>query len=168
MQPIEALSASVQVAVTLAGFAGVVVAFRTRSVHEWSLVDKFRLQFLLTNSALPFMLSIFGMLLLATNLEERTIWRWCSLVAFVCTVITGQIAGRSFRRLSREDLRASGFRRWVFYTSGAVGIAATLLQLYNVISLQVFWPFLACIATWLWLGMIQFILLVTAAHDQSS
>ena len=54
MQPSEALSASAQVAVTLAGFAGVVVAFRSRSVHEWSKVDKFRLQILLSNSALPF------------------------------------------------------------------------------------------------------------------
>jgi hypothetical protein len=168
MQPIEALSASVQVAVTLAGFAGVVVAFRTRSVHEWSNVDKFRLQFLLTNSALPFILSVFAIVLLATKLEERTIWRLCSLFAFICTVISGQVASRSFRSLSRQELATSGFRRWVFYPSAALGIAATLLQLYNVISLQVFWPFLACIATWLWLAMIQFVLLVTAAHDQSS
>jgi hypothetical protein len=41
MQPSEALSTSAQVAVTLAGFAGVVVAFRNRSVHEWSKIDKF-------------------------------------------------------------------------------------------------------------------------------
>ena len=168
MQPIEALSASVQVAVTLAGFAGVVVAFRTRSVHEWSNVDKFRLQFLLSNSALPFLLSIFAILLLATNLQERTVWRLCSLFAFVCTAISGQIASRSFRRLSRQELSTSGFRRWVFYPSGAVGIAATLLQMYNVISLQTFWPFLACIATWLWLAMIQFVLLVTARHPPES
>jgi hypothetical protein len=60
MQPSEALSASAQVAVTLAGFAGVVVAFRNRSVHEWSKIDKFRLGILLTNSAIPFVLSIVG------------------------------------------------------------------------------------------------------------
>jgi hypothetical protein len=54
MQPSEALSASAQVAVTLAGFAGVVVAFRNRSVHEWSKIDRFRLQILLTNSGVPF------------------------------------------------------------------------------------------------------------------
>src|SRR5207247_2131499 len=69
MQPSEALSASAQVAVALAGFAGVVVAFRNRSVHEWSKIDKFRLRILLTNSAIPFVLSILGMVLSSTSLD---------------------------------------------------------------------------------------------------
>jgi NhaP-type Na+/H+ or K+/H+ antiporter len=76
MQPSEALSASAQLAVALAGFAGVIVAFRNRSVHEWSKIDKFRLRILLSNSALPFTMSIFAMLLLATRLPEQTTWRW--------------------------------------------------------------------------------------------
>jgi hypothetical protein len=165
MQPSEALSAVSQVAVTLAGFAGVVVAFRSGSVHEWSKVDRFRLQILLSNSALPFIMSIFAMLLATTNLEERMVWRWCSLVAFVTTVGAGQLISSTYRTLSREQLSASGSRRWVFASSGFFGIAATLLQLYNVIELQVFWPFFAILATWLWLAMIQFVLLVTAQHD---
>ncbi|PYL95941.1 MAG: hypothetical protein DME28_00810, partial [Verrucomicrobia bacterium] len=73
MQPSEALSASAQVAVALAGFAGVVVAFRNRSVHEWSKIDKFRLRILLTNSAIPFVLSILGMVLSSTSLDLATI-----------------------------------------------------------------------------------------------
>jgi hypothetical protein len=168
MQPSEALSATAQVAVTLAGFAGVVVAFRSGSVHEWSKVDKFRLQVLLSNSALPFVMSIFAMLLTTTALGEQKIWRLCSIVAFVLTAVTGQIISGTYRTLSREELRASGSKRWVFVSSGLVGLAATLLQLYNAISLQTFWPFFAGIATWLWLAMIQFVLLVTAAHKQSS
>jgi hypothetical protein len=43
MQPGEALSTAAQIAVALAGFAGVVVAFRSSSLHEWSLLDKYRL-----------------------------------------------------------------------------------------------------------------------------
>jgi hypothetical protein len=168
MQPSEALSATAQVAVTLAGFAGVVVAFRSGSVHEWSKLDKFRLQILLVNSALPFVLSILGLLLLATKLDEATIWRWSSLIAFVGTVITGQFISRQFRALSRKQFYASTSRRWVFFSSGVIGVVATLLQLYNVIRLQTFWPFLAVIATWLWLAMFQFVLLVTARHDQDS
>ena len=168
MQPSEALSASAQVAVTLAGFAGVVVAFRSGSVHEWSPVDKFRLQILLMNSALPFMLSIFGLLLLATKLDEPTTWRWCSLVAFISAVLTGQFISRGFRAVSREQLYASTSRRWVFLSSGVIGVVATLLQLYNVIRLQTFWPFLAVISTWLWLAMVQFVLLVIARHEPES
>jgi hypothetical protein len=55
-----------------------------------------------------------------------------------------------------------------FVSTGLLGIAAILLQLYNVIRLQTFWPFFAAIATWLLLAMIQFILLVTAAHRSES
>jgi hypothetical protein len=168
MQASEALSAVAQVAVTLAGFAGVVVAFRRGSVHEWSKLDKFRLQILLSNSALPFIMSIFAMLLAATNLDERTMWRVCSVVAFVLTAGTGQIVSRIYRTFSREEIKASGSRRWIFISSGIIGIAATLLQLYNVIKLQTFWPFFAILATWLWLAMIQFVLLVTARHEPES
>jgi hypothetical protein len=166
MQPSEALSASAQVAVTLAGFAGVVVAFRSGSIHEWSKIDKFRLEILLSNSALPFILSILGMVMVATSLSQPTVWRWCSLIAFIITVGRGQILSRTYRAFSREELKASGSRKWIFYSGAVVGIAATLLQLYNVIRLQTFWPFFAMIATWLCLAMVQFVLLVTAHHDQ--
>lgn len=155
-------------AVTLAGFAGVVVAFRSGSVHEWSKVDKFRLYFLLNNSALPFLLSIFAMLLMAANLNEQTTWRLCSLTAFVVAAAIGERLARSMRMLSRDELKASGFRRSVSVSSGLLAIAATLLQLYNVIQLQAFWPFFAIIASWLWLGMIQFVLLVTATQEPES
>src|SRR5438477_2248805 len=111
MQPSEALSASAQIAVALAGFAGVVVAFRNRAVHEWSKIDKFRLQILLTNSALPFVLSIFGMVLLSTSLEVVTVWRLCSVSSFVMIVIAGQGLSRIFRQFSASEFKASGGRR---------------------------------------------------------
>ncbi|HZR05223.1 MAG TPA: hypothetical protein VFA61_05295 [Candidatus Udaeobacter sp.] len=42
MQPSEALTTAAQIAVAPAGFAGVVVAFRSKSLHKWSPGDKFR------------------------------------------------------------------------------------------------------------------------------
>jgi hypothetical protein len=112
-------------------------------------------------------MSIFAMCLATTNLNEQTTWRLCSIASFVVSVGSGQLLRRSFRTLSRQRLRASGARRWIFIFSGLVAIAATLLQIYNVISLQTFWPFFAMISAWLSLGMIQFVLLVTARHDQT-
>ena len=162
MQPSEALSASAQVAVTLAGFAGVVVAFRSGAVHEWSKMDKFRLEILLSNSALPFVLSLVAMILLSANFNERLTWRLCSLIAFVITAARGQMLSQTYRSFSRDELRASGSKRWIFNSSAVVGIAVTVLQIYNVIRLQTFWPFFAMIGTWLFLAMIQFVLLVTA------
>lgn len=47
-----------QVAVTLAGFAGIVVVLRPDSVHQWSALDRFRGSLLLMNSALPLGLAI--------------------------------------------------------------------------------------------------------------
>jgi drug/metabolite transporter (DMT)-like permease len=63
MEPGEVLSTAAQVAVALAGFAGVVVVFRRESVHEWSTLDKFRLRLLLSNSILPLGLCMIALLL---------------------------------------------------------------------------------------------------------
>ena len=167
MQPSEALSASVQVAVTLAGFAGVVVAFRNRSVHEWSKIDKFRLQILLTNSAIPFVLSILGMVLSSTTLDLATVWRLCSILAFVLIVLMASGYRTSYRRFSSAEFKASGGRLVIFYTGSIIGTGVTLLQLYNVITLQTFWPFFAEIATLLVLAMLQFIFLVST-HDNAT
>jgi hypothetical protein len=168
MQPSEALSASAQVAVTLAGFAGVVVAFRSGSIHEWSKIDKFRLRILLMNSAMPFVLSIFGMILLSTNLEATMVWRLCSLIAFVLIILIGPRSARSSREFTREEFKTSGAKRPLFYVSAFIGIAATFLQLYNFIRLQTFWPFFVAIATFLMLGMLQFVLLVIAGHESDA
>ena len=49
MEPVEALSTAAQLALALAGFAGVVVVFRSSAVHEWAPMDKLRLRLLLSN-----------------------------------------------------------------------------------------------------------------------
>ena len=168
MQPSEALSTSAQVAVALAGFAGVVIAFRSGSVHQWSNVDKFRLRILLTNSAMPFVLSILAMLLSSTALDQDTVWQVCSVLAFVMIVVVGQQMSGGLRRLSPEEFRAGGVSRAIFYSASVIGIAVTLLQLYNAITLKTFWPFFAAIATLLVLAMLQFTFLVTARDDAQS
>ena len=165
MEPAEALSASAQVAIALAGFAGVVVAFRNRSVHEWSNIDKFRLRILLANSVTPFVLSILSMVLASANLDPPTTWRLCSLFTFILLVAIGSRYRVIFQRFfPQEEFKISGARRLIFNVASWFAIAVTLLQLYNVISLQAFWPFFAAIATFLVLAMLQFVLLVTV-HD---
>ena len=167
MQPSEALSASAQLAVALAGFAGVVVAFRSGSIHEWSKIDKFRLRILLINSAIPFVLSVFAMLLSATLLNQERIWQVCSVMAFVTVTVVGQQMSRGAGRFSPEEFRAAG-STGVFYPSSVIAIVVTLLQLYNAIKLKTFWPFFAEIATLLSLAMLQFVRLVLAGRDSGS
>jgi hypothetical protein len=64
MQPGEAPSSTAQIAVALAGFAGVVVAFRSSSLHEWSPLDRYRLWLLLSGALIPLFSCLLGMLLL--------------------------------------------------------------------------------------------------------
>jgi hypothetical protein len=75
LQPDETLGVAAQVAVTLAGFAGVVVVFRPDSVHRWSRLDRFRLRLLLANSIFPLAYSLLAILLLTIKPPPESIWR---------------------------------------------------------------------------------------------
>src|SRR5262249_19354776 len=101
---LEILSTAAQIAVALAGFAGVVVVFRRESVHKWSPIDKFRLRSLLSNSVLPLGLSMIALLLLGIKPEPSGIWRWCSGIEFVVFVAFGITTMTSFRRLDLQHL----------------------------------------------------------------
>src|ERR1044072_1269280 len=79
MEPNEALGIAAQVAVTLAGFAGVVVVFRPQSLHQWSPIDRFRLRLLLHNSIWHLTYALFGIFLLTIKPTPAWIWRECSL-----------------------------------------------------------------------------------------
>ena len=141
MEPGEALGIAAQIAVALAGFAGVVVVFRRESVHEWSAVDKLRLRFLLTNSIVPLCLCMMGLLLLTIKPMPPGIWRWCSGVAFVVSSLFVIISGKSFRRLDVREVQRERLTSIVFYVFAAVGTPVLLLQLYNTAFLGAFWPF---------------------------
>src|SRR5438270_13025222 len=104
MNPSEALSTAAQVAVTLAGFAGIVVVFRPESVHRWSALDKFRLQLLLTNSALPLVDALFGLLLLSFDPLPVHIWRICSAVGFAAQILVIVFTGNPRRRVPRTEV----------------------------------------------------------------
>ena len=123
MQPSEALGIAAQVAVTLAGFAGIVVVFRPDSVHRWSPLDKLRLQLLLTNSALPLAESLLGMLLLAFDPPPASIWRWCSGVSFSAQVLAFAYMRNPRRRLfTRADMQA--VNKFLFYGIGSISTVA--------------------------------------------
>jgi hypothetical protein len=100
MEPGEALGIAVQIAVALAGFAGVVVVFRREAVHEWSGIDKLRLRPLLANSIVPLGLSMLGLLLLTIKPTPPEIWRWCSSILLVTTVSFVTATTKAFRGLN--------------------------------------------------------------------
>jgi hypothetical protein len=156
MEPGEALGIAAQIAVALAGFAGVVVVFHREAVHEWSGIDKLRLRPLLANSILPLALSMLGLLLPTIKPMPPGNWRWCSGIALIANLSFVTVTTKTFRRLNLRNVQRQRVTRFVFYLFGAFGMAAMLLQLYNIALLAAFWPFFALIVYQLVTAMAKF------------
>ncbi len=162
MPPGEALDVAAQVAVTLAGFAGIVVVFRPQAIHEWSAIDRLRLRLLLANSALPLVSALFGILLLTVNPPPVAIWRWCSGFAlFVSLPFIISNSGIA-RRISAQEI--AGFHKTIYYSLAAFGTGALVLQIINVFWWNRFWLFFASIFAYLVAGIVQFVRFLLLPH----
>ncbi len=137
MEPGEALGIAAQIAVALAGFAGVVVVFRREAVHEWADIDKLRLRLLLANSILPLGLSMLGLLLLTVEPMPPGIWRWCSGITLVATLLFVTAIPKIYRRLNLQNVQRERNTRFIYYVFGAFGVVAMLLQVFNIALLGV-------------------------------
>lgn len=160
MEPTTALSTSAQIAVSIAGFAGIVVAFRNASVHNWGRVEALWLRLLLINSILPLALSMIGLLLLAITPALPSLWRWSSGVATLFLLPYGAMILRNLVALAPGRLETAGGTRLTSYTLFALLTAVCLLQLCNVAILAAFWPFFCAIVALLLGAMYQFLRLV--------
>ena len=160
MEPTTALSVSAQIAVAIAGFAGVVAAFRNDSVHDWGKVEKFWLRLLLLNSILPLAFSMVGLLLLSVTYLSPTIWRWCSAFATLFLFPLLILILKTLVRFAPGQLEAAGGTKFTSYALVSILTAVCLLQLYNLATLAAFWPFFGAIVALLLGAMYQFVRLV--------
>ncbi len=156
MEPGEALSTAAQIAVALAGFAGVVVAFRSRSLHDWSLTDKYRLWLLLGNALVPLFACLFGMLWLTIKPTPLSIWRWCSGFSLLFAFAFGFLSRRRQSEFGPTIIKELGSYRYIFYAVATLGTAVGLLQVYNALVPGVFWLFYVAIMFQLAIGTLQF------------
>jgi hypothetical protein len=167
MEPTEILGSAAQVAVTLAGFAGVVVVFGSASVHEWSPVDKFRLRLMLLSSSLALALCMLGLVLLAAGLPSERAWRFGSGL-IVATMLPAQISGiATFLRFPAEELRRTGASRAIFYASNTVGFALIALQVANATVIAEFWPFLLTVVLSILISLLQFVRLILSRREDA-
>jgi hypothetical protein len=164
MEPNEALGIAAQVAVTLAGFAGVVNVFKPDSPDRWTRLDRTRLQLLLHNSLCPLAYSLMGMLLLTIKPQPESIWRWCSAFGLVFQAPGAFIAFKNARHLTPDEFRHTS--RILLYGIGAMGALTLLLQVYNVAVLNLFWPFFLSIVMHLMAGMLQFTRMVLLVPEK--
>ena len=160
MEPGEALSVAAQIAVALAGFAGVVVAFRSGPLHEWSVLDKLRLWLLLGNSLVPLFNCLFGLLLLTIKPTPQPIWHWCSGFSLLLSFPFGFSTWRRLSELGPRVIKNLGAYRYLFYMVGILGTAVVLSQFYNVLVSGVFWLFYAAVIFPLAIGTLQFALMI--------
>lgn len=115
MEPTTAPGVSAQIAVAIAGFAGVVAACRSDSVHDWSQVEKFWLRLLLVNSILPLAFSLVGLFLLSVTDDSPTIWRWCSGIAALFLLRVTIVIVRTLAGFEPGPLEAAGGTRLTSY-----------------------------------------------------
>jgi hypothetical protein len=111
---------------------------------------------LLANSILPLGLSMLELLLLTIKPMPPGVWRWCSGIALIATLLFARATTKIFRRLDLQNLRRERVTRFIFYLFGALGMTAMLLQMYNIALPGVFWPFFAGIVYQLLTAMAQF------------
>lgn len=156
----DMLGVAAQVAVTLAGFAGVVVVFGSGAVHEWSPVDRFRLRLMLTSASVSLAFCLAGLLLLAADLAPATAWSAGSVLV-VAILLPGFVANfKTFRTFSGSELAATAASKLIFYSISAAGVGIFLLQVYNVLVRQAFWPFFAAIVLGILASTVQFARLI--------
>ena len=160
MEPTAALGTSAQIAVAIAGFAGVVAAFRNDSVHDWGHVEKFWLRLLLLNSILPLVFSMVGLFLLSVTYGSPTTWRLCSGFATLFLVPFAVMIFRTVVGFAPGQLEAAGGTRFTSYALIAILVAVCLLQLFNLATLAAFWPFFGAVVAQLLGAMYQFVRLV--------
>jgi hypothetical protein len=160
MEPTAALSASAQIAVAIAGFAGVVAAFRNDPVHDWGQVEKFWLRLLLVNSILPLAFSMVGLFVLSVTHDSPAIWRWCSGLAVLFLLPFEIMIVRTLVGFAPGQLEAAGGTRFTSYALITSLTAVCLLQLFNLAALAAFWPFFGAIVALLLGAMYQFVRLV--------
>ncbi len=166
IDPSGILGTMAQVAVTLAGFAGVVVVFGPRPVHEWSTVDKFRLRLMLATSTQALAYSTFGLLLLSTEMAPVTAWRWSSvLIVALLLPATFSVLYR-YRSFSAAELARARASSSLFYLVNGIGIATVAFQLVNIFLLKAMWPVLLVIVISILFSLLQFVRLIIHPHRE--
>ena len=168
MDPTAALSASAQIAVAIAGFAGIVAAFRNDSVHDWGRVEKFWLWLLLINSILPLALSMVGLFLLSFGEVMPSIWRWCSGISTLLLIPYAALIVRTLAGFAPGQLEAAGGTRYTSYVLVILLTTVCLLQVWNLATLAAFWPFFGAIVAQLLGAMYQFVRLVLSPRQSAT
>lgn len=152
------LSSVIEVAIGIAGFAGIIAAIRQRSVTSWPAQQLIMLQVLFFASAAAIVLSLLPAVLTEAGLDEDTVWCICggALTAWIT------IAG-SYRAIQS---RSAGVTLPLPRPVLTLGAIAVILQVYNILGPRDAWPFLAGLIALVVNGFSMFLLLLLRPLDE--
>jgi len=94
------LSSTIEAAVGIGGFAGIIAAIRQRGVAHWPAEQRLLLQMLLTASAATVLFCLLPWLLDEIGIPQSISWRLCSGMLFVWLVGIGMRRRRQFQNFT--------------------------------------------------------------------
>ena len=86
-------------------------------------------------------------------------------MALIANLSFVTVTTKMFRRLNLRNVQRARVTRFMFYLFGAFGMAAMLLQVFNIALLGAFWPFFAGIVYQLVTAMAQFARMILLLPD---
>ena len=152
------LSAVIEIAIGVAGFAGIVAAVRQRQFAHWPIEQLLRLQILFTATAASVVLGLLPPFLAESGLDAHVVWK-ISSGALTCWIV-GALAFR-LRQSRKHGVSMPipvHIRFW--------GILTIALQVYNIASEGQSWPYLLGIMTILMNAFSVFLILVLSPVDE--
>lgn len=154
------LSSVIEIAVGVAGFAGIVAAVRQRQFAHWPKEQLILLQILFTATAASIAYALLPSFLAETGLDLGLLWK-ISSGALVCWIV-GAMAFRL------RQSRVHGVAMPIPWHVRVLGVIAIALQVYNIAHLGRSWPYLFGITALLINGFSVFLLLVLSPLDSES
>ncbi|MGB1885429.1 MAG: hypothetical protein ACPHUF_16125 [Gammaproteobacteria bacterium] len=146
------LSSFIEIALAIAGFAGIVAAIRQRTFHSWPADQLILLQILFTASAASVVLGLLPSFLMETGIGEANTWKVASLALLVW--MAGALAYRE------RQSRAFGVANQIPKVVLRLTVIIVPLQIYNAGWAGAAWPYLVGVLGPLINGFSVFLILV--------
>ena len=163
MDIVELLVGIAEIAVAMAGFTGVVVAFGSRSQGAWHPGDRLRLAFLLEASLTAAGFSLLALLGLTSLGNVALIW---CVLSGLWLVFTGCSLHFSRRRIRRNLDQHDDVDRLANRLTSSLFLSVMLLQVANIVVWQSFPAFLGAVMLSLVGAAMQFSRLIRSAFRE--
>ena len=162
MDIVEILIGVTEIAVALAGFTGVVVAFGSRSKGAWHPGDRLRLTFLLEASLTAAGFALLGVLLISLGVTTTYGWSICGITWSLYMMFS---LVRSRRSIKDNDVTHGDVDRIANTITVSLFLIMITVQIFNALLWQQFAPFLAALLLNLVGAAMQFTRLIRSAFQ---